>query len=340
MEAFLIIAMETIKLASLIKKINRRKLIMPILFLIFTVFIFFRSPLHHILSIKMIDSPSAAAGAYHKGDIYVRADLENLYYTGVNQMNGRTVKACYYYCIDDGNCYYILISAKSLGITPENSTPPACLESYKCMARLEQTPLEIGTLTSYVSKGLNWTSQALNLMSSQILISQYAMSLGKEYLLLALIVLALFTAIIHIILIVISLINPELSRTVLRLGRYGAGSGLYQKACGEYETSHPYAPGITLTETFFIGYDRHNIHIVPLSDIVWAYKFGTMHTRLFRSRISYSISVVTSNKKHYILHHKTKEAVEQVLTALQTRFPEILIGYNEGRRERSSKKSI
>ena len=61
------------------------------------------------------------------------------------------------------------------------------------------------------------------------------------------------------------------------------------------------------------------------------YKFGTLHTRLLHHDISYSLSVVANDKKHYIVHHKTKDSVELVLNALQTRFPEILIGYSAGK---------
>ena len=169
------------------------------------------------------------------------------------------------------------------------------------------------------------------MMSSKVLINQYRMSQGKEYILLALIAFVSLLAILHELIIVISLINPLYSRTVLRLSRYGNKTELYQAACDEFESSHAYAPGITLTDNFFIAYDKHNIHIVPLNVIVWAYKFGTMQTIMLRHNISYSLSVVANDKKHYIVHHKTKDAVELVLNALQTRFPEILIGYSAGK---------
>lgn len=321
-------------LPSVIKRINRKKLIMPIIFLCFNLAIFCITPLHHMLSIPSVDSPDDAATAYRNGNAYVNVKLNNLFYSGVNRMHGREVEACYYYCLYDDNCYYILISAKTLGLNEINTAPPQHLEKFVCVARLEQNPAEIGTITDIVSKNLGWTNSSLNMMSSKVMLNQYSFSKGSEYLLLILTTCAAFTAIIHLIIVIISLINPLQSRAVRRLSRYGNVNELYLSACEEFEGSHLYAPGITLTEHFFIGYDMHNIHIVPLDTIVWAYKFGTLHNRLFHSNISYSLSVVTNDKKHYIVHHKTKAAVELVLNALQTRFPEILIGYSEGRRER------
>lgn len=274
---------------------------------------------------------SQAAAEYHNGTSYVNARLSNLYYTGVNRTSGRKVKGYYYYCLYDNNCYYILISPSVLGLDGNSQTPPATLSEFNCKAKLDSNTAEIDTLNSMVSTNLNWTSQSLNMMSSKVLINQYRMSQGKEYILLALIAFVSLLAILHELIIVISLINPLYSRTVLRLSRYGNKTELYQAACDEFESSHAYAPGITLTDNFFIAYDKHNIHIVPLNVIVWAYKFGTMQTIMLRHNISYSLSVVANDKKHYIVHHKTKDAVELVLNALQTRFPEILIGYSAGK---------
>ena len=302
---------------------------MPGIFLIFCIFMLHVTKLYDLFSLPVVTNPAQAAAEYHNGTSYVNARLSNLYYTGVNRTSGRKVKGYYYYCLYDNNCYYILISPSVLGLDGNSQTPPATLSEFNCKAKLDSNTAEIDTLNSMVSTNLNWTSQSLNMMSSKVLINQYRMSQGKEYILLALIAFVSLLAILHELIIVISLINPLYSRTVLRLSRYG--NKLYQAACAEFESSHAYAPGITLTDNFFIAYDKHNIHIVPLNVIVWAYKFGTMQTIMLRHNISYSLSVVANDKKHYIVHHKTKDAVELVLNALQTRFPEILIGYSAGK---------
>lgn len=323
--------MNTFHLQTTIKKINRRKLIMPGVFIIFCIFMLHFTRLYDLFSLPVVANPSQAATAYHNGTSYVNAKLTNLYYTGVNRTNGRKIKGYYYYCLYDNNCYYILISSSALGLDNYSQTPPAILPEFNCKAKLDSNISEIDSLNTLVSANLNWTSQSLNMMSSKVLINQYRMSQGREYILLILIGIASLLAIVHELIIIISLINPLYSRTVLRLSRYGNKMELYQVACDEYESSHAYAPGITLTDNFFIAYDRHNIHIVPLDVIVWAYKFGTMHTKMLHHNISYSLSVVANDKKHYIVHHKTKDAVELVLNALQTRFPEILIGYSAGK---------
>lgn len=323
--------MNTFHLQATIKKINRRKLIMPGIFVVFCIVMLHVTKLYNLFSLPVVTDPAQAASEYHTGTSYVNAKLTNLYYTGVNYTRGRNIKGCYYYCLYENNCYYILISASTLGLDDYSKTPPALISEFTCRAKLDSNISEIEALNNLVSTNLNWTSQALNMMSSKVLINQYRMSLGREYVLLGLIGFTALLAVMHELIIIISLINPLYSRTVMRLARYGNKLELYQSACDEFETSHAYAPGITLTDNFFIAYDRHNVHIVPLDAIVWAYKFGTMHTRMLHLDISYSLSVVACDKKHYIVHHKTKDAVELVLNALQTRFPEILIGYSAGK---------
>ena len=318
-------------LSATIKKINCKKLIMPSVFIVFCVVVLHITSLYDIFTLPAVSTPVEAVSSYLNGDIYVNATLTDLYYSGVNRTDGRKIKACYYYCLYENNCYYVLISASTLGIGSTTETPPQHIDSFNCKAKLESNEGETDSLNKLVSRNLDWTVQALNLMSSKVIINQYRMSQGREYILVAVLGIMSLSAIVHLIIIIISLINPLLSRTVIRLSRYGDKNELYNAACAEFEDSHAYAPGITLTDNFFIAYDRHNIHIVPLESIVWAYKFGTLQNRLLHLNISYSLSVVANDKKHYIVHHKTKDAVELVLNALQTRFPEILIGYSEGK---------
>ena len=223
---------------------------MPGIFLIFCIFMLHVTKLYDLFSLPVVTNPAQAATEYHNGTSYVNARLSNLYYTGVNRTGGRKIKGFYYYCLYDNNCYYMLISPSALGLDGNSQTPPATLSEFNCKAKLDSNIAEIDMLNNMVSNNLDWTSQSLNMMSSKVLINQYRMSQGREYILLALIAFVSLLAILHELIIVISLINPLYSRTVLCLSRYGNKTELYQAACDEFESSHPYAPGITLTDIF------------------------------------------------------------------------------------------
>lgn len=322
--------MNNTSLSATIKRINRRKLIMPGIFLCFCIILMHTTRLSSLFTLPIVTTPAQATVEYHSGAHYANVSLSDLYYSGINHTKGRKLKACYYYTIYENNCYYVLISASSLGLNDNSATPPPHLSKYKCHARLESNISEIDTLNNLMSKNLGWTSQALNLMSSKVLINQYHMLQG-DYVLLVFILFAALISVLHELIIILSIVNPLYSKTVLRLSRYGNKLELFSSACDEFEASRTHAHGITLTDHFFIAYDRHNIHIVPLEVIVWAYKFGTMTTKMLHTDITYSLSLITNDRKHYIVHRKTKDAIELVLNDLQTRFPEILIGYSEGK---------
>ena len=55
--------MNTFHLQATIKKINRRKLIMPGFFIIFSIFILYATGLYHLFSVPVVENPVQAAAA-------------------------------------------------------------------------------------------------------------------------------------------------------------------------------------------------------------------------------------------------------------------------------------
>ncbi len=321
--------MKESRLSALIKKINRKKLIMPILYLIFITAVFIKNPLYCMLSVHNIDSPREINSHYSEGNMYIRCTFNDLYYTGLNHTIKSDVKASYYYCIYDDICYYVLISADDLENLSQDSSTPSYISSYTCNAKLLRDSDIIAEISQRLSKNLNWTASSLSAMSCKIIVNQYELYTMHELMVFVIMIISIIGTLIHLGLVIISLINPYLSKTVYNLKKYGNVNILFPAAEAEYEDTYAQSEGILLTQSFYIAYDKHNIHIVPLENIVWAYKVGTMNNRIMHSKITYSLYVVTNHKKHFIVHGKTKEASDSLLNSLQSRYPEILIGYNE-----------
>lgn len=314
-------------LINIIRKVNLPKLIFPILLIITLVLITLFGPLKSFIIREKINSPDQISSAYHDKKIFVTVSLNDLYYTGINYSNKHKVKGCYYYCLYNDNCYYILISSRTLGLTSNTDSPPPHIDSFKHSVLLKQNQEEIGQLTELMSKQLNWTSKALNMITSKIIMDEHHISIGREYHLLTIMIIILLTSIIHIIVVIRILINPARSRAVKRLIKLNKTTDIFSIAKAEYEDCKMTAPGIMLTSNFYIAYDRQNIFIVPLENIVWAYKYSYLNHFSLHKKISYSLCIVTDQKKRYTVHNKPKNGVDLVLNQLQTRFPEIMIGY-------------
>lgn len=321
--------MKESRLSALIKKINRKKLIMPLLYLIFITVIFIQNPLYSMLSVHKLDSPKDINTQYSEGNLYVKGTFNDLYYTGLNHTVNSKVKAAYYYCIYDNICYYVLISVDELTAMSETGSLPAYIASYTCDAKLLRDTNIIAEISQRISKNLNWTASSLSAMTCKVIVNQYELYTMHELMVFVLMIISILITLIHLALVIMALVNPYLSRTVHCLKKYGNINTLFPAAEAEYEEAYAQSEGIMLTHSFYIAYDKHNIHIVPLENIVWAYKVGTMNNRIMHSKVTYSLCVVTNYKKHFIVHGKTKEAADSLLNMLQIRYPEILIGYNE-----------
>lgn len=314
-------------LINVIRKVNLPKLIFPILLIIALVLTTLLGPMKSFIIREKINFPDQISSAFHDNKKFVTVNLNDLYYTGINYTNKHKVKGCYYYCLYNDNCYYILISTKTLGLTSNTDSPPAHIDNFKHSVLLKQNQEEIGQLTELMSRQLNWTSKALNMITSKIIMDEHHISIGREYHLLTIMIIILLSSIIHIIIVIRILINPARSRTVKRLIKLNKTSDIFSIAKAEYEDFKMIAPGIMLTSNFYIAYDNQNIFIVPLENIVWAYKYSYLNHFSLHKKISYSLCIVTDQKKRYTVHNKPKDGVDLVLNQLQTRFPEIMIGY-------------
>lgn len=312
--------MNKLSLPRLIVRTNCKKLIMPLVFLFVVLLLYFHTPVRDFVSYPTADSPKEAQKVFDEPHSYARINVKDLYYTGLEQyINGNTT-GYFYYTLFEGEVYYILISDKQF-----HSEPSLYIDEYSCVVRLQKDPSLITRLSLHMSRELNWEPASLQAITCDVIFNQARLQRGFEYVFVLILLICVVLASIHIVIVLVSLIFPKLSLCALRLRRYSEGD-MYQKACEQYANATPMAPSFYITEDFFIGYDKANIYIVPIKHIVWAYFFGTLNTRLFKTRLTYSFCVVTDKKKHFTLKQKKKEDAEYVLNALQARFPEIMIG--------------
>lgn len=316
--------MNKLNLPKLITRTNSTKLVLPLLFLFILAFIYVHTPIKDYVNRQTVNSPSEAMEVLDTTD-YVKITLNDLYFTGVTQEKDDKVIAYYYYTLYEERCYYALISARLLG-----DIPTEYIDSLTCVARLDRDSQMVNRLSYYMGESLGWNALSLVKISSDVIINQSHMQNNAEFIYIIFFGLCALMAILHVLVVLVSLVCPRLSRSVLWLKRFH-DPDMYTKACIQFANATPIAPSFYITEDFFISFDLANIYIIPLEHIVWAYIYGTLNTRLFSSTLVYNFCVVTDDKHHFVLKRKKKDAAEYVLNTLQTRFPEIMIGYGEGK---------
>lgn len=132
---------------------------------------------------------------------------------------------------------------------------------------------------------------------------------------------------------------PKLSPPVLRLSSYGNPVKMLDEAEEELETLPQLATeDMFITQHYFIETSKYGIAIVPLSEIIWIYKYSTLHKILWHHfAISYTL-YITAKKKIYIKCPKnTKTNIDGIMDYLAEANHDILVGFSEENRRKVEK---
>ena len=88
-----------------------------------------------------------------------------------------------------------------------------------------------------------------------------------------------------------------------------------------------------ITEHYFIVLANYGVAVVPIQEIIWIYKYSTLHKILWHHfSISYTLHI-TANKHVYIQCPKNmKSDIDGIIDYLSEANHEILVGFNEENR--------
>jgi hypothetical protein len=89
-----------------------------------------------------------------------------------------------------------------------------------------------------------------------------------------------------------------------------------------------------ITEHFFIAFANKAVTVIPIDQIVWIYKYSTLHKILwYHFSISYTLHI-TARKHLYIQFPKNmKSDIDGIIDYLSEANHEILVGFNEKNRK-------
>lgn len=324
------------RLTNLIRKTNIKKLPTPAVFLVFMIIVFIRTGILELLVPTPMNNASPITELYNNGTRYVHCRMHDLYYSGLNTTDSKgNVTGYFYYFIENNRCYYLLFDVNSKSIHSEDNKLIQHISNADFTAKLTTNQSLMVILNEHLAGKIGWTGIGLTSISSIVLIHEKCVTYGLDYVFLAICLVFCLITMAHIIAISVSIFNVRLSKTVLRLNKYDLDNDAYALCEAEYDGSDRMGKGIIFTSNFLIMYDKHNVHLIPLKEITSAYKYGTVTSKLFNRKLSYSLSVSTPKIKHYIVNHKTKEACEKALDRLQKTNPLINIGYREHSKKQS-----
>ncbi len=141
-------------------------------------------------------------------------------------------------------------------------------------------------------------------------------------------------AMICIILFVLYIFFPLLSPPCQDLAPFGNPKKLLEQAEDELATLPQLATeDMIITEHYFIETSVYGNAIVPIDEIIWIYKYSTLH-KFFWYHFSISYTLHISAKKHlYIQCPKNiKSDIDGIIDYLSEANHDILVGFSEENR--------
>lgn len=310
------------------RRVYLRRLFSPILYLIVLLVLWLLFPLYDILFPQPLDNLGNLAEYSKTHSSYVDARLNNLYFTGYTNTSFGQTNGYYYYTLWDDECVIILLEPR----TCEEGLPQ--IRSVQIRGRVLKGNAMYDALLENLSHDLQWTKDGISRKVSSYFISEPAFQLIPSALLLGVYFASGTYSLIRLLLYILYICFPVFSPACRRLRLFGKPSVLLAQAEEELATLPQLATeDMFITEHYFIVLANYGVAIVPIQEILWIYKYSTLHKILWHHfSISYTLHI-TANKRLYIQCPKNmKSDIDGIIDYLSEANHDILVGFNEENR--------
>ena len=313
-----------------IKAFYKRRLFSPIVYLIILFSLWFIFPLRDIYSPNIADTSKTLEATYNSGDYFVKREYTNLYFTGYTRTNFMGTSGYYYYTVTQNGCDIVLLSPD----TCEEGLPT--IEKLTVTGRIRKGDDTYKALMDKLSADLKWTVNGL-----QKQVSEYYFSEPDTHKIMTRIMFifyfgSMIYAFVCLIMYTIFIDFPYLSPTCQKLAAFGNARKMLEEAEEELATLPQLATeDMFITEHYFILTSPYGNAVVPIREILWIYKYSTLHKILwYHFSISYTLYI--SANKHLYIHcpKNTKSDIDGIIDYLSEANHDILVGFNEENRLR------
>ena len=311
-----------------IKAFYKRRLAAPIIYLIVLILAWHFFSLSAVFSPDILPDDTSLETAFLGGKQYISTTLSDLKFTGYTQSIFGHTNGYYYYTMRDEECIIVLLSPN----TSEEGLPS--IEEVTIKGKISKGNENFDTLLSNLSTDLNWTENGIRNKVSSYYISEPGFNHVGNWILFAAIFITGIYALLCIVLSVIYMFFPVLSPACQDLALFGNPKKMLEQAEEELATLPQLATeDMFITEHFFIETSVYGNAIVPIDEIIWIYKYSTLHKFFwYHFSISYTLHI-SANKHLYIQCPKNiKSDIDGIIDYLSEANHDILVGFNEKNR--------
>lgn len=311
----------------------RRRLGSPLIYLALLALLWMIFPMKQMFFPRTLEASETLAAQYRASDTYVRGTFTNLTFSGyTRRILGNTI-GYYYYGMRNDQCYILLLSPS----TCEEGLPS--IESVAVNVRIMKGKETYQQLLAQLSEDLNWTASGMESELPDHYYSEPDLHLTGTRLLLIFYFGTMLYTICSLFLYLIYIFVPVVSPPCLDLAIFGHPGMILAEAEEELATLPQLATeDMFITEHYFILTSPYGNAIVPINEILWIYKYSTLHKFLwYHFSISYTLHI-TANKHFYIKCPKNlKSDIDGIIDYLAEANHNILVGFNEENRVKVQK---
>ena len=311
-----------------IRAFYKRRLFSPILYLLILLVLWFVFPLGEMLSPLTLKNAGQIEGVYEAKKEYVTATFEDLTFTGYTTTRFGLTNGYWYYGTKDEVCYIVLLTP----FTCEEGNPS--IEKLTTTCRIVNHPNLYDTLLNELSADLEWTADGMANQLPDVFYSEPDYNPLTNTILFLTYFGTLLYALISLIRYIIYIFFPHLAPTCQNLIVFGNPKKQLKEAEEELATLPQLATeDMFITEHYFIMTSPYGNAIVPIQEILWIYKYSTLHKFLwYHFSISYTLHI-SANKHMYIQCPKNlKSDIDGIIDYLSEANHDILVGFTEENR--------
>ena len=311
-----------------IKALYKRRLIPPILYLLAAVILWNIFSMKDLLFPVHLPKNDTLEGFYDDNNKNISVTLKNLKFTGYTRNHFSGTDGYYYYTMRDGECIIVLLSPS----TCEEGLPS--IDDVTITAKIQKATPSFDSLLENLSADLNWTKQGIIGKVCSYYISEPDFNRTANMFLFLVFFGTTAYALLCIILYILFIAFPVLSPCCQDLALFGSPKKLLAQAEEELATLPQLATeDMFITEHFFIETSIYGNAIVPIDQIIWIYKYSTLHKFFwYHFSISYTLHI-SANRHLYIRCPKNiKSDIDGIMDYLAEANHNILVGFSEKNR--------
>jgi hypothetical protein len=317
-----------INISQNIKNVCKKRIPVPAFLVLFMTMILILCPFINIFHPTNIDDIYKVKSS----DSYVTVTADTLYYSGYNLIKTGRHNYGYYYALKDNQCIFAIV--------PIDSTPKNTLHNYTFKAKVISTNKTYKEMLSAFSRDLNWNETGLSEVTADFVLSNADYHPVLYMIFLWLVLIVLLISIKKLSADVIGYFNPFFYPVCTFLGKQ-VQKELIEEAQEELSTeNYLQINSMYITENYFIDLGKSQISIIPLNEIVWCYRLGSLSFNPQKHTPEYSICFTILSGSVITVKHKTSDEALELINAVRATEYDIIIGHSDAKRKQAKKKII